>query len=632
MAQLIIAGAPRNGAGLIHELLLQDGKFVSGALSLRGTLKALTLGEKSWLDLGGNDAKAAGSGNPTEGAKVLVDYSPHFAALLPEIDAALASPKYVFVVRRPVDAIQSLMRAWESKTFEHWVQPKGWWGLPWSFSLIADADQLIGKPIAEVVSQQYLQLSEQVRIFSDGLDKSRFLFVAFEDLLENPNGILAEITTFAGSQFSTKLSEPLPRSSRSISQSGISKDGPLRFEIEAALRIRQELFTAVRENWLAICKVAETLDAKIAEPIQTRTVAPSQGTPFSSVYTDSLVSLLAQLGATLAISTYKSGHVILSSELEGKLNTTFQRFNRPMGLASLGPKLAIGTLDSIRSYDNQPGLSKSIKPKTFFDAVYAPRNTIYTGDIAIHEMAYGWNGTKDELWFVNTSFSCLCRTDPDYSFVPVWRPKWVSSLANEDRCHLNGLAMVDSKPKYVTALSQTDTAFGWRELKGSSGVIIDITNDEVVSTGLAMPHSPRWHNGALWVLESGKGSLVKVDIETGHRETVAVLPGFTRGLVLIGAYALVGLSQVRESVFKDLPVTETKEERNCGVWIVDTRTGEVSGMLKFDGVVTEIFDLTLLGTGRRANIVESSPDTLHSYTLPLEALSQLAAPTARAAT
>ena len=62
-----------------------------------------------------------------------------------------------------------------------------------------------------------------------------------------------------------------------------------------------------------------------------------------------------------------------------------------------------------------------------------------------------------------------------------------------------------------------------------------------------MPHSPRWHDGRLWLLESGHGALSVADLDTGTWETVAELPGFTRGLVFAGPLAFVGLSQIRES-------------------------------------------------------------------------------------
>jgi uncharacterized protein (TIGR03032 family) len=186
--------------------------------------------------------------------------------------------------------------------------------------------------------------------------------------------------------------------------------------------------------------------------------------------------------------------------------------------------------------------------------------------------------------------------------------------------------MVNGKPKFVTALSQTDTAFGWRESKGTSGLIVDIETDRIVVDGLSMPHSPRWYQDQLWVLESGKGALCRVDLDSGKVDTIATLPGFTRGLAFIGKYALIGLSQVRETVFKNLPVTETKQERNAGVWIVDTTTGETVGMLKFDGVVSEVFDVSVIPNSKTATVIGQSELTSFSYTLSPEAIGQLAKP------
>jgi len=61
----------------------------------------------------------------------------------------------------------------------------------------------------------------------------------------------------------------------------------------------------------------------------------------------------------------------------------------------------------------------------------------------------------------------------------------------EDRCHLNGLAVVDGQPKYVTALGTTDTPGGWRERKADGGVLLDVESGETLIDNLSMPHSPR---------------------------------------------------------------------------------------------------------------------------------------------
>src|SRR5688572_33274519 len=181
-----------------------------------------------------------------------------------------------------------------------------------------------------------------------------------------------------------------------------------------------------------------------------------------------------------------------------------------------------------------------------------PRSTHITDYIYIHEFAIitphpqplSPKGRREqELWIVNTRFSCLATLSPDYSFVPRWRPPFSSALAAEDRCHLNGLAIVDGEPRFVTALGATDLRDGWRADKPHGGCILDVPSGEFVSRGLSMPHSPRWHDGQLWVLESGTGGLVLVDRATGRRETIVQLPGFTRGLAVVGPYAFVGLSK-----------------------------------------------------------------------------------------
>jgi uncharacterized protein (TIGR03032 family) len=204
-----------------------------------------------------------------------------------------------------------------------------------------------------------------------------------------------------------------------------------------------------------------------------------------------------------------------------------------------------------------------------------------------------WSG--QELWIVNTLFSCLCTLDAQHSFVPRWQPPFITALAAEDRCHLNGLAMLDGRPRYVTVLGRSDTAAGWRAGKATGGCLLDVSTATTVAEGLCMPHSPRCHAGRLWLLDSGKGRLVSVDIGTGRRETVAELPGYTRGLALVGPYAFVGLSKVREtSTFGGIPIAERRGELKCGVWVVNWQTGRSVVFLEFRSGVDELFDVQLL--------------------------------------
>src|SRR5262249_30533390 len=202
---------------------------------------------------------------------------------------------------------------------------------------------------------------------------------------------------------------------------------------------------------------------------------------------------------------------------------------------------------------------------------------------------------------VTPRFPCLCTVDGVHSFVPRWRPPFVTALSPEDRCHLNGLAVIDGRPKYVTCLGRSDTVQGWRPSKVDGGLLLDVDGGAEVAGGLSMPHSPRWYGGRLWLLDSGHGGLGWIDLTTGRHERVVELPGFTRGLDFCGPVAFVGLSQVRESnVFGGLAITQrlSEAERACGVWAVDLDSGRVLAFLRFESGVQEVFAVQVM-TGMR---------------------------------
>jgi uncharacterized protein (TIGR03032 family) len=355
---------------------------------------------------------------------------------------------------------------------------------------------------------------------------------------------------------------------------------------------------------------------------------PVDPNPLRSVHTTTLSQMLRQGGFSFLVSTYQAGKLIVVRADGDVTNTHFRTFDTPMGLAYDRGRLAIGTRLDVREFHNQPEVARKLEPADKHDAAFLPRHAISTGQIAIHEVAWAGN----ELWVVNTRFSCLCTLDPRYSFVPRWRPKFVTGLAPEDRCHLNGLGLRDGKPRYVTALGETDAPASWRENKARGGCLIDVASGEFIARGLSMPHSPRWYNGRLWVLESGAGSLATVELNTGRLETVALVPGFTRGLDFVGPFALIGLSQVRESaLFSGIPITDRLpvEERKCGVWVVDTRSGQIVAFLRFEAGVQEIFAVQVLPGVRYPDVLtEDQPAVASSFMLPDEALVDVPKPPA----
>jgi uncharacterized protein (TIGR03032 family) len=312
-------------------------------------------------------------------------------------------------------------------------------------------------------------------------------------------------------------------------------------------------------------------------------------------YTRTFPALLNQLGVSLLVSTYQAGKVVAVGAAQGELTLSYHNFERAMGLAVKPDGIAVGARAQVWFLRSASELAAQIEPAGRHDACFLTRTAHYTGEIQAHELA--WAG--DELWLVNTAFGCLCMLDGRHSFVPRWRPPFITSLAAEDRCHLNGMAMADGAPKYVTVLAETDTPQGWRPNKVKSGCLIDVASGQTVARGFAMPHSPRIHRGQVWMLHSGAGQLVLVDPASGKTETVTELPGYTRGLALFDRFAFVGLSRIREtSTFGGMPIAERRPELKCGVGIVDLVTGRLVAHLEFVTGVEEIFDVQVLPGAR----------------------------------
>lgn len=344
-----------------------------------------------------------------------------------------------------------------------------------------------------------------------------------------------------------------------------------------------------------------------------------------SVHSTSFAPLLRQLGISLLVSTYQAGKVIVVRAEGDILNTLCRNFESPMGLVERRGELMIGTRHHVWEYYNHVSVVPTLTPPDRYDACYLPRKALVTGNIQIHEMAWASSsltsgGEGDELWIVNTRFSCLCTLDGLHSFVPRWQPPFITALAAEDRCHLNGLGIRDGRVRYVTCLGQTDASAGWRANKARGGCLLEVPSGAVLAEKLSMPHSPRWHLGRLWVLESGDGGLAIVDERTGRWQAIAQLPGFTRGLDFFGNIAFIGLSQVRESaVFSGIPITERLQERICGVWAVDLVTGQTLAFLKFESGVREIFAVQVLPGLRFPELITDDPAVVgNSFLVPVK--------------
>jgi len=308
---------------------------------------------------------------------------------------------------------------------------------------------------------------------------------------------------------------------------------------------------------------------------------------------------LAAQGASLVFTTYQAGKLFLIGAADDGHLSVFERtFARCMGLWADPDTLFLSSLYQVWRLEN------ALAPGTLhegYDRLYVPRMAYTTGDIDVHDIAVDRSG---RLVFVNTLFSCLATVSDRYSFTPLWRPRFVSRLAAEDRCHLNGLALRAGEPAWVTAVGASDVADGWREHRAAGGLVIDVASGEPVLGGLSMPHSPRWHRDRLWLHDSGTGRFGFADLSAGRFEPVTFCPGYLRGLAFAGDYALVGLSLPRHSrTFSGLPLEDALRARNaeprCALQVIDLRTGDTTHWLRIEGIVQELFDVAFLKGVRR---------------------------------
>ncbi len=310
---------------------------------------------------------------------------------------------------------------------------------------------------------------------------------------------------------------------------------------------------------------------------------------------ESFCSTFGTQVSSLAFTTYQAGKLFfLGLDRDGKLSVYNRTFSRCMGLSGGPQTLYLSTLYQLWRFENSLAPGEHYQG---YDRLYVPQLAYTTGDLDIHDLCVDSGGRP---LFANTLFSCLATASERYSFTPLWQPPFISKLAAEDRCHLNGLACdEDGKPRYVTCIGRSDVADGWREHRTGGGLLIDVERNEVILDTLSMPHSPRLHQGRLWLLDSGCGELGHVDLERGVFEPVVFCPGYARGLCLRGDFAVVGLSRSRQNrTFSGLALDEKLlakgAEARTGLLVIDLRSGDTVHWVRCEGVIEELYDVAVL--------------------------------------
>lgn len=328
--------------------------------------------------------------------------------------------------------------------------------------------------------------------------------------------------------------------------------------------------------------------------------------PFSCNYTPQIPDLLSRLNCSLSISTYQAGKLVFLSPKQGNAIIQLPRtFAKPMGIAydHEKDKLGLATKDEIIIFRNSSDLAKYYpnSPKKY-DSLFMPRSTYHTGPLDIHDLHFG---ADNKIYAVNTLFSCIVTIDDDYNFTPYWKPNFIDKLVSEDRCHLNGLAFKNGKPKYATAFNTGNSFQSWRDNITKTGVVIDVETDEIIAEGLAMPHSPRLYNDELYVLMSATGELVKIDVNTGEKEVMLEIGGFVRGMDLYKDYLFVGLSKFRENSSTFAKLDFKKGANQAGIVAIHLPSASIIGKINYLNSLDEIYDIKILPDKIRPNIMNT---------------------------
>ncbi|HUG68562.1 MAG TPA: TIGR03032 family protein [Pirellulaceae bacterium] len=320
---------------------------------------------------------------------------------------------------------------------------------------------------------------------------------------------------------------------------------------------------------------------------------------------------MAEQRVSLAFTTYQTGKLfMIGLRPNGRLSIFERTFNRCMGLYGDGQTLWMSTLYQLWRLENVVESGQVVNDG--YDCLYVPQVGYTTGDVDVHDIVVTEEG---RVVFVNTLFNCLATISQTHSFAPIWKPPFISKLAAEDRCHLNGIALDRGKPRYVTAVSQSDIVDGWRDRRRDGGCVIDIESNELVASGLSMPHSPRVYRDQLWLLNSGTGYFGRIDRSNGGFEPLAFCAGYLRGMAFTTDFAVVGLSRPRENktftgLDLDNHLAERDAEARCGLQVIDLRTMDIAHWLRIEGVVAELYDVVVLPNVMRPMLLGFKSDEI----------------------
>lgn len=334
-------------------------------------------------------------------------------------------------------------------------------------------------------------------------------------------------------------------------------------------------------------------------------------------YSRYLPNWLNENKCNIAISSYNS-HFIFTIGLDDKDQPFLYCKSAPraMGICYKNNELIASSLGNITTYTNRGELKDNVYG--IFDKNFVPNTTIHRQDVDIHDICKTDDG---EIYYISAMFSCICKPSKDNkTFEVYWKPPWISKLAAEDRCHLNGLCCIDGKPRFVSSICQGDIVKTWQEKsRVKQGIIYDLENEEIYCEGLSHPHSPRWYNNKLWLLNSGTGYFGHVE-DKKFVEKVFI-PGFIRGLAFHNNFAVVTTSLDRHNKdFEEYELGDNLEKKGtkgkCGIWIINMESFDIIHNFEFKGDVRELYDTVIIPECRRVRVMDvNDPKLVDNFIL-----------------
>jgi uncharacterized protein (TIGR03032 family) len=291
-------------------------------------------------------------------------------------------------------------------------------------------------------------------------------------------------------------------------------------------------------------------------------------------FSGSFWDVLAELDATLLVTREYEHLVAAFSAADGSRRSTFMPLPHPSGLA-IDHERALVHLASTRNpnqvFDLAPadGEARPLVPV---------RSRFLPGALYLHELAL----VGGELHANAVGHNAVVRLPAAGGYEHVWWPRVVDTPTGPDTrrnyIQLNSIAAGASlADSYFSASSDTVSARrpGHRNYPvDRRGVVFSGRTREVVARGLTRPHSARLRDGAVWIDNSGYGEVGP--IVDGRFEPLARLPGWTRGLRLLGRVVFVGVSRVIPRFRTYAPGLDVRRSL-CGVFALDASSGDVLG-------------------------------------------------------